>query len=65
MIFPDDIRVPSKAWDLLEFKAAEEAGGGQESGGHGGGAEAPSSIGKNLIFSEVAVFLAQKKSRHC
>ncbi len=41
---PDDIKIPSKAWDLLEFKQnSEEA-----------------SATKNLIFSEVSVFLVQK-----
>lgn len=53
---PEDIKIPSKAWDLLEMKAAHSEAGGK--GGHGGGEAAPSST--NIIFSEVSAFLVQK-----
>lgn len=45
---PEDVKVPSKAWDLMEFNAPGEEGHGV------------SSSTKNLIFSEVSVFLVQK-----
>lgn len=47
----EDVKVPTKAWDLLEFKtaAAEEEG-----------ASPPTKALKNLVFSEVFVYLVQK-----
>lgn len=61
---PEDVKIPSKAWDLLEFKgdahaAADHGGGGEHGGGHGGGAPAASAT-KNIVFSEVALYLVQK-----
>ncbi len=42
---PDDVKIPSKAWGLLEFKTTGE--------------ESPSAT-KNIIFSEVNVYLVEK-----
>lgn len=55
--FTDDIKIPSQAWDLLEFKSHEAS---PAAGGHG--AEAPAAAAKALVFSEVTVVLAQKNS---
>lgn len=59
---PDEVKVPSKAWDLLEFKSASSEGhheakaeGGGEGHKEGGGASS-----KEVIFAPVTVFLVQK-----
>lgn len=51
--FTDDITIPSKAWDLLEFKSPEAA----SSGGH---PAEPAAANKNLVFAEITVILVQK-----
>lgn len=43
----DDVKIPTKAWEMMELKSPEEA---------------QVSATKNLIFSEVNVFLVQKNS---
>ncbi|WII72899.1 hypothetical protein QJS83_03315 [Bdellovibrio sp. 22V] len=48
---PEDLKVPTQAWNLMEFKVAENA---DDHGGGGGVSQ------NNLIFSEVAVFLVEK-----
>ncbi|MEK2646511.1 hypothetical protein [Bdellovibrio sp. BCCA] len=58
----EDIKIPAKAWDALEFKSA---GGHEEAapsagGEHGAPAGGEHSSTKNLLFSEVTVFLVQK-----
>lgn len=45
---PEEVKIPSKAWDLLEFRPA----GGEPTAGHG----------KNLVFSEVTVYLVEKNA---
>lgn len=47
---PEDVKIPSAAWDLLEMKS------GAHGDGHGG--EAPQSA--EISFAEITVFLAQK-----
>ncbi|CAE80878.1 hypothetical protein predicted by Glimmer/Critica [Bdellovibrio bacteriovorus HD100] len=42
---PEEVKIPTKAWDLLEFKPAVEGA---------------TSLGKNLIFSELTVYLVEK-----
>jgi hypothetical protein len=65
----EDIKVPSKAWDLLEFKTVSEeapaahgeekhAEGG-EGGGHGEG-EGKAAPAKTFTFSDIIVHLVQK-----
>lgn len=57
---PEDVKIPSKAWDLLEQKSSEGAahgGGGEHGGGHG---EASAPTSSNIVFSEVTVFLVDK-----
>lgn len=44
---PEDVKVPTKAWDLLEFKTT---------------APGVTSLGKNLIFSELTVYLVEKNA---
>ena len=65
----EDIKIPSKAWDLLEFKtvSAEPAAAAHEEGGHSGGGESGHGGGegkaapaKNYTFSDVIVYLVQK-----
>ncbi|KHD89556.1 MAG: hypothetical protein OM95_02960 [Bdellovibrio sp. ArHS] len=58
---PEDIKVPNQVWNLLEFKATEAAHA--EGGGEHGAPAAASAIGKNLVFSEVTVFLVQKNDQ--
>ena len=69
----EDIKVPVKAWDLLEFKAVTAPAHGEalgeahgeeakaqehgDGGGHGGGKAEKPA---NLAFAEVDVFLVQK-----
>lgn len=58
----EDIKVPSKAWDLLEFKTMSEDSASEvnhEGGDHGGGEEKKAPA-KNYTFSEVIVHLVQK-----
>lgn len=42
---PEEVKIPTKAWDLLEFKTTSEAS---------------TALNKNLIFAEVSVFLVEK-----
>nr|BFD68248.1 hypothetical protein HAGR004_32700 [Bdellovibrio sp. HAGR004] len=42
---PDEVKIPRQAWDLMEFKTS---------------AEGAAVVSKNLIFSEVNVFLVEK-----
>jgi hypothetical protein len=62
---PPDLKIPSKAWDMLSFKAVEGAhgehaeGGGGE-GGHGGGEGKKESGNKEIVFADVSVFLVDK-----
>ncbi len=68
----NDIKVPSQVWDLLEFKAvsaqsAEEHGEAKaeeakSEGGHGEKKEGAAGLSKEIIFSEVNVFLVEKNS---
>lgn len=44
---PEEVKIPSKAWDLLEFRPNEKT------------VAAPS---KNLVFSEVIVYLVEKNA---
>ncbi|MBO9667713.1 MAG: hypothetical protein J7501_12975 [Bdellovibrio sp.] len=61
---PADVKIPSKAWDLLSFK--EPSAGGEAA--HGGGeghsekkeGEDKKGSSKDIVFSEVTVFLVQK-----
>ncbi|XGC80195.1 hypothetical protein ACES2L_12765 [Bdellovibrio bacteriovorus] len=57
---PADVKIPTKAWDILELKPPAAAHGEAE-GGHGAPAatQAPGA-GKNIIFGEVSVFLVEK-----
>ncbi|QDK38909.1 hypothetical protein [Bdellovibrio sp. NC01] len=74
---PADIKVPSKVWDLLEFKPvtaesheekkAEGHGEAKAEGEHGGGEEKKEggekkegAGGKDIVFSELSVFLVEK-----
>ncbi|MGE5085972.1 MAG: hypothetical protein ACM3MG_06685 [Bacillota bacterium] len=63
---PDEVKIPSKAWDLLEFKAASaeghhEAKAEGESGGEGHKEGAGAGSGsKEVTFAAVKVFLVQK-----
>lgn len=54
----EDIKLPTKAWDLLEFKSGEAAAHGSGGEGHGEGAAKAAS--KNFTFAEVNVLLVQK-----
>lgn len=62
---PPDLKIPTKAWDMLSFKAVEGAhgehaeGGGGE-GGHGGGEGKKESGNKEIVFADVSVFLVDK-----
>ncbi|KYG62080.1 hypothetical protein AZI85_07720 [Bdellovibrio bacteriovorus] len=56
----EDLKVPTKVWDMLEFKAAPEGEHAEGGGGEHGAAAASSAVGKNLVFSEVNVFLVEK-----
>ncbi|WP_413295114.1 hypothetical protein ACLSU7_08545 [Bdellovibrio sp. HCB185ZH] len=63
---PPDLKIPTKAWDMLSFKAVEggahgehaEGGGGE--GGHGGGEGKKESGNKEIVFADVSVFLVDK-----
>ncbi|MFM6929990.1 MAG: hypothetical protein ACKOX6_16080 [Bdellovibrio sp.] len=57
---PDEVKVPSKAWDLLEFKTvgAEAHHEAKAEGGGEGHKEASGS--KEVVFAAVKVFLVQK-----
>ncbi len=62
---PPDLKIPTKAWDMLSFKAVEgehgehaEGGGGE--GGHGGGEGKKESGSKEIVFADVTVFLVDK-----
>ncbi|MDG0815609.1 hypothetical protein [Bdellovibrio svalbardensis] len=68
-----DVKVPSKIWDMLEFKAVSEHGEAQaashgeapkaEGGGeHGEKKEGAAGLPKEIIFSEVNVFLVEKNA---
>lgn len=59
---PDEVKVPTKAWDLLEFKSASAEGhheakaeGGGEGHKEGGGGGS-----KEVVFAAIKVFLVQK-----
>lgn len=62
----EDIKLPSTAWDLLEFKtvaaAPAEAHGDAShgEGSHGGEGEGKAAPAKNYTFSDVTVYLVQK-----
>lgn len=63
--FIEDIRIPSKAWDLLEFKTPEASGshGAPPAEGHSSSPSGESSMAKkDAVFSEITVILAQKNS---
>jgi hypothetical protein len=65
---PPDLKIPTKAWEMLSFKEVaahgegehkKEGGGGE--GGHGGGGEGEKKGGsKEIVFSDVTVFLVDK-----
>lgn len=62
---PPDLKIPTKAWDSLSFKApaaahGEEHGGGEGGGEHGGGGEGKKESSKEIVFSDVTVFLVDK-----
>ncbi|UOF01110.1 hypothetical protein [Bdellovibrio reynosensis] len=56
---PVDVKIPTKAWDLLELKAPAAAHG-EGGGDHGAAAGEATPAAKNIIFGDVAVFLVQK-----
>lgn len=62
--FTEDIKIPSQAWDLLEFDsapaAASEGHSASPAGGHSSPQTEGSAGGKNFIFSEITVVIAQK-----
>lgn len=63
--FIEDIRIPSKAWDLLEFKNPEGSAGhgAPPAEGHSSAPSSESSTANNaVVFSEITVILAQKNS---
>ncbi|WP_413577305.1 hypothetical protein ACLVWU_03330 [Bdellovibrio sp. HCB290] len=53
---PPDLKIPTKAWDMLTFQAAPDAHGE----GHGEGSEKAESSTKEVVFSDVTVFLVDK-----
>lgn len=71
---PADLKVPSKVWDLLEFKpvtaeshgeakaegGGEHGGGEKKEGGGEGGEKKEGAGGKDIVFSELSVFLVEK-----
>lgn len=61
---PPDLKIPTKAWDMLSFKAVEGAHGehaeGGGDGGHGGGEGKKESGNKEIVFADVSVFLVDK-----
>ncbi|QLY26117.1 hypothetical protein [Bdellovibrio sp. KM01] len=63
---PPDLKIPTKAWDMLSFKAVESAHGEHAAaggeGGHGGGeGEGKKESGsKEIVFADVSVFLVDK-----
>ncbi|NUN05473.1 MAG: hypothetical protein HUU57_06910 [Bdellovibrio sp.] len=56
---PEDIKVPTKIWELVEFKSASPDAADAHGGGHGGG-RAASASSKNLVFSDLQIFLVEK-----
>lgn len=55
---PPDLKIPTKAWEMLSFKEVSAHG----EGGHGGGGEGGEKKGgsKEIVFSDVTVFLVDK-----
>lgn len=58
---PEDIKVPTKIWEMVEFKGAGSEKAEGHGGGHGEGAAAPAAS-KNLVFSDLQIFLVEKNS---
>ncbi|HEY1079167.1 MAG TPA: hypothetical protein VGE46_03685 [Bdellovibrio sp.] len=58
---PEDIKVPTKIWEMVEFKGAGAEKAEGHGGGHGEGAAAPAAS-KNLVFSDLQIFLVEKNS---
>lgn len=65
---PPDLKIPTNAWEMLSFKevAAHDEGHGEKKegggeGGHGGGEGGEKKGGnKEIVFSDVTVFLVDK-----
>ena len=58
---PEDIKIPTKIWEMVEFKGE----GGHEKpaahgGGHGEGGGAAPATAKNLVFSDLQIFFVEK-----
>lgn len=56
---PEDIKVPTKIWEMVEFKGAGAEKAEAHGGGHGEGTAAPAAS-KNLVFSDLQIFLVEK-----
>ncbi|WP_413560065.1 hypothetical protein [Bdellovibrio sp. HCB209] len=58
---PPDLKIPTKAWESLSFKAPAAHGEhGAEGGGEHGGGEGKKESAKEIVFSDVTVFLVDK-----
>lgn len=57
---PEDIKVPTKIWEMVEFKSAGAEPAEGHGGGHGGSGGTSAAASKNLVFSDVQIFLVEK-----